>query len=251
MIIILSIGSLFSCSDSTKPSSELTEMYANARKAYEIKDYTSVTTILASLDSKDPKGFYKDSIASMRNLVTRQVAIQDSIAEVDRQAMIAEKEKVIAEAKSTMRIENDEFKGVTRYFDKSSPKYVDINGFYAYVIQPSEGTPFMLLNIQYADDDWLFIEGYTILVDGQRFEIREEEYGEIKTDNGYGGIWEWLTRVVGPDELKMIEAMKDGKEVKIRYNGKDYYHDDVITETQKKALRNVYNLYQALGGEPI
>ena len=78
--------------------------------------------------------------------------------------------------------------------------------------------------------------------------ITEESYGEIKTDNGSGGIWEWLDRKVGYSEYQIIKAVANGKEVKIRFNGKDYYKDKTITEQQKTALRNVLDAYEALGG---
>jgi len=40
----------------------------------------------------------------------------------------------------------------------------------------------------------------------------------------------------------------NGKDVKIRFSGKDYYKDKTITNQQKLALRNILDAYEALGG---
>jgi hypothetical protein len=163
-----------------------------------------------------------------------------------------EKEKVenerLANATKKMRVKVDDINDITWYYDKTSPQYTNYNGFYAYIGTSKKSKPWLRLAIQYAAEDWLFIQKYIIKVDGQTYNIVEESYGEIKTDNGSGGIWEWLDRKVGYSEYLIINAVADGKDVKIRFNGKDYYKDKTITVQQKAALRNVLDAYEALGG---
>jgi hypothetical protein len=159
----------------------------------------------------------------------------------------AEKER-LANATKKMRVKIDDMNGVTWYYDKTSPQYTNVNGFYAYIGTNKESKPWLRLVIQYAADDWLFIEKYIIKADGQTFEITQNSYGEIKTDNGYGGIWEWLDRKIEYPEYQIIKSVAYGNNTKIRFNGKDYYKDKPITEQQKAALRNVLDAYEALGG---
>jgi hypothetical protein len=140
---------------------------------------------------------------------------------------------------------------ITWYQDKSSPSYVNHNGFYTYIGQSNDSKPWLRLAIQYTDDNWLFIESYTIKVDGKTYTISENSYGEIKIDTRSGVIWEWLNRQVGSSEYEIIKAVSTGKDVKIRFSGKDYYKDKTITEQQKTALRNVLTAYELLGGELI
>ena len=85
----------------------------------------------------------------------------------------------------------------------------------------------------------MFIEKYIIKVDGKTYTISENSYGEIKSDNGNGGIWEWLDRQVGSLEYEVIKAVANGNNVKIRFSGKDYYKDKIITEQQKTALNKL------------
>jgi hypothetical protein len=159
------------------------------------------------------------------------------------------KEKLrLANATKKLNKKYDEINEVTWYRDKNSPAYVNYNGFYAYIGQSKGSNPWLRLAIQYAADDWLFIEKYIIKVDGATYTIAEESYGEIKTDNGSGGIWEWLDRQVDATEFEIIKAVANGKDVKIRFSGKDYYKDKTITNQQKLALKNILDAYEALGG---
>lgn len=77
------------------------------------------------------------------------------------------------------------------------------------------------------------------------------KYGEIETDNGGGGIWEWLDRSVGSHEYQIIKAVADAKDAKIRFVGRQYHKDRVITMREKQALKNVLDAYEALGGSNI
>lgn len=162
----------------------------------------------------------------------------------------ARKEKQrLAQATSKMRKKYDDMNGITWYYDKTSPQYVNSKtNLYAYIGKEKEGKPWLRFVIQYVADDWLFIEKYIIKVDDKTYTITEDSYGEIKTDNGTGGIWEWLDRKVGYSEFEIIEAIANGKNVKIRFSGKDYHKDRTITYSEKLALKNVLNAYEALGG---
>ena len=150
-----------------------------------------------------------------------------------------------------MRKKVDDMQGLTWYYDKSSPKYVNSRtSLYAYIGKKENKLPSLRLNIQYTADDWLFVDKYIINVDGVIYEINEESYGEIKTDSGNGGkIWEWLDRSVKEKELSLIKAISSGKVVKIRFSGSKYYKDVTLSSRDKSALVNVINAFEALGGK--
>lgn len=222
----------------------------NQAKVYvESGNFVNAKTELQTLIEKHPASEQsaeaKILMTTVENGIKKQkIAEEKAIAEKEQK----EKER-LANATKKMKKEYDDVKDITWYKDKTSPSYVNYNGFYAYIGQANGGKPFLRLAIQYAADDWLFIESYIIKVDGITYTISENSYGEIKTDNGYGGIWEWLDRQVGSSEFQIIKAVANGKDVKIRFSGKDYYKDKTITEQQKLALRNVLDAYEALGGD--
>lgn len=166
---------------------------------------------------------------------------------VEEEQQQKEKQR-LASATKKMRKKYDDMSETTWYYDKSSPRYRSSRtNFYAY-IGKKDGPPWLRLVIQYVADDWLFIEKYIIKVDGDFYEITENSYGEIKTDNGYGSIWEWLDRGVNQKEYQIMKAVANGKNVKIRFEGKKYSRDRTITNKEKLALKNVLDAYEALGG---
>jgi hypothetical protein len=166
----------------------------------------------------------------------------------EKEKEIRDKKRKLANATKKMRKTYDDVEGISWYRDRNSPRYNNYNGFFAYFGKRDESSPWLRLRIQYAADDWLFIEKYIIKVDGVTYTINEAKYGEIETDNGSGGIWEWLDRSVSYKEMEIIKAVANGKSVKIRFIGKQYRKDKTITSRQKLALRNVLNAYEALGG---
>ena len=63
-------------------------------------------------------------------------------------------------ALSKMRIVKDDVKNLKFYYDKTSPKYVNANGFAIYAGQESGSDPYLYLKIQYCGSDWLFINSF-------------------------------------------------------------------------------------------
>jgi hypothetical protein len=224
------------------------KLLSQAKVYIENKDFIKAKTEIQSLLDKHSTSQQaieaKILLTEVYNGIKEQeLAEEKAIAENKRK----EKER-LANATKKMSKKYDDVNEIYWYRDKSSPAYVNYNGFFAYIGQSNESRPWLRLAIQYAADDWLFIEKYTIKVDGKTYSIVENSYGEIKTDHGNGGIWEWLDRQVGNPEYEIIKAVAYGKEVKIRFIGKDYHKDKTITEQQKIALRNVLDAYEALGG---
>lgn len=225
------------------------KLLSQAKVYIENKDFINAKSELQTLLDKHPASQQSTEAKSLMTIVENgikelKLAEEKKIAEKEKK----EKER-LANATKKMSKKYDDVNEITWYRDKSSPAYVNYNGFYAYIGQSKGSKPWLRLAIQYAADDWLFIESYTIKVDGKTYTISENSYGEIKTDNGSGGIWEWLDRQVGSSEYEIIKAVANGKDVKIRFSGKDYHKDKTITEQQKTALRNVLDAYEALGGD--
>jgi hypothetical protein len=225
------------------------KLLSQAKLYIENKDFSKAKVELQNLIEKHSAS--QQATEAKQLLVIADNGIKEEKT-LEEKALI-EKEKAekdrLANATKKMRVKVDDMNDVTWYYDKTSPQYTNYNGFYAYIGTSKGSKPWLRLVIQYAADDWLFIEKYIIKVDGQTYNITEDSYGEIKTDNGSGGIWEWLDRKVGYSEYQIIKAVANGKDIKIRFNGKDYYKDKTITGQQKIALQNVLDAYEALGGD--
>jgi hypothetical protein len=149
-------------------------------------------------------------------------------------------------ALSKMRIVKDDVKNLKFYYDKSSPRYVNANGFYLYAGKESSSDPYLYLEIQYFGSDWLFINSYFFNIDGETYEITPN-YGDIETDND-SDVWEWYNQPATPENFEMIQKIIKSKKAVVRLEGSKYYKDVTITQAQKTALQNVLTVYQGLGG---
>jgi len=159
-----------------------------------------------------------------------------------------EKEKEIALATKNMHIKLNEYTEITWYQDKSSPRYVNRNGFFLQFGKYKSGSLTSLrLNIQYHAEDWLFIKTYNFVVDGKTYSIFPDD---VETDSGYGGkIWEWYEVPLNLNTYNLIKDIVNSKVAKIRFNGSQYYDERTISSKQKKALKNVLTVYEVLGGK--
>jgi hypothetical protein len=225
------------------------KLLSQAKLYLESKDFSKAKTELQNLIEKHYASQQATEGKQLLTIAENGIKEQKSSEEKALLEMQKAEKNRLANATKKMRVKVDDMNDVTWYYDKTSPQFTNYNGFYAYIGTSKGSKPWLRVVIQYAADDWLFIEKYMIKVDGQTFNIPEESYGEIKTDNGSGGIWEWLDRKVGYSEYQIIKAVANGKDVKIRFDGKDYYKDKAITAQQKIALKNVLDAYEALGGD--
>ncbi|WP_415376799.1 hypothetical protein [Patiriisocius sp. Uisw_017] len=225
------------------------KLFAKANLHFEQKDFNASQNELNTLIQKFPaseEAAKGKELLTQLNIEIEKLSQQKQKEEIERKK---KEEKRLSDATKNMRTKYDDINEITWYRDKTSPQYNNYNGFFGYFGKSNTGIPFLRLRIQYAADDWLFIESYIIKVDGITYTIEEEKYGEIETDNGSGGVWEWLDRAVSEDELQIMRAVANGKDVKIRFNGKQYRKDKTINSTQKAALRNVLDAFDALGGK--
>ncbi len=141
----------------------------------------------------------------------------------------------------------DEFKGIVWIEPKARPKYTNANGICTYFALNSEGKPGNLrFRIQYYANDWLFINSYTFLIDGNIYTFSNPD---VERDNN-SMIWEWSdTGVAQSGEVaQILNAIKNAKEVKIRFNGRQYYKDKVLTQKDIKAIQQPIEYFEALGG---
>lgn len=159
----------------------------------------------------------------------------------------AEKTPEFKAALAQMRISKDNVKGTIWYYDKSSPKYVNANGFFLYIGTGKGYAPTLRLKIQYYGDDWLFIDSYFFNVDGKTTSINPG-YGDIETDND-SEVWEWFDTEPNKGEVELIKSIIKSKKAVMRLEGSKYYKDVTISATQKKALQRVLTVYAGLGGK--
>lgn len=229
-----------------EPKSE--QLFNNAVSYYNKKQFEESKKELLILKHKFPNS---NKINKANNLLMK---IDIEFEKTTKQEQIIEKEErekkkdKFLEITKDLRKKTDELEGTSWYQDKTSPIYINRNGFYLYIASSEFNYPSLRLKIQYKDDKWLFIKKYQIFIDGTKYSI-EPEYDEIKRDNGNGNIWEWLDISVGKDELEILTTISNGKNVKIRYVSDKYHKDKTLSKEEKKAIKNILDIYSKIGGE--
>ena len=167
----------------------------------------------------------------------------DSVENSPRSNLSVNERKSIESNFKNISIKKDEFTKFTWYQDKSSPKYVNQNGFYlSFGIRDDGFVSPLHLQIQYYSVDWLFIQSYDFNIDGNTFSLYT--YGSVKRDNGDGYIWEWYDSILGDETLLILKAISTAKIVKIRFNGSKYYDTKTLTRNQIKAVKNILSTYE-------
>lgn len=147
------------------------------------------------------------------------------------------------------REKKDEFKGISWIEPKTATQYIDQNDIYCY-FAIRDGKPENLrLKIQYAADDWLFIKKYIFLIDGKSYPYTPRK---VERDNNTR-IWEWSDENI-EESLELLTvitaAMMDAKEIKIRFEGRQYHKDKTLTPKQIKQITEPLEYFSALTPHP-
>lgn len=157
-----------------------------------------------------------------------------------------EEAKRTAEATSKMRKKYDEVSEITWYHDKATTQYVNHNSFHLYFGQKANTKPVLRLVVQYAGEDWVFIDKYIIKADDKTFEIAPR-FGDVKSDNSTI-VWEWYVTNVSKTEYEIIKAVVASEKTIVRHQGDQKRYDRTITAAEKQAMQNVLDAFVGLGG---
>lgn len=186
-------------------------------------------------DEKPDKEAKTNTETSVENSATKESAKVDSVK--------------IKELTPKFTENFDEFKSVTWVKPKSAPKYLSMTGYYTYFDLNENRQPENLrFVIQYMqNNDWLFIRKYVFLIDGKTYEFNNPD---MERDNDTR-TWEWSdTGVTQDHEAKaIVRAIRNAKEVKVRFIGDTYHNDKTLTQEQIKSITEPIDYFEALGGK--
>lgn len=223
------------------------KLFKDAKSFFSNQKYKEAKSKLSILIEKHP---------TSSEAIEAKKLIKDSDKEIHKEKLLAEKKakeeeaankRRLAKATSKLNKRYDDINEITWYEDKSSGGYK--SRIYAYIGKNENSNPWLRFYIRYYADDWLFIKNYKFKIDDETVTIKEREYGEIKTNNSGGSIWETLDRKVDKETFNLLVAISNSKSAKIRHNGKDYYKDRTISSSEKRAIKKVLDAYEALGGD--
>jgi len=140
-----------------------------------------------------------------------------------------------------MTIENDAVTG-RRYIEaKSTPKYINNDAFYVYMVGTQTSLSGIRFVAAYEGNDWVFFDKIILNVDGRVFNL-EFSYFEVERDNGYSGVWEWIDIVPSSENISMLKLIVESESTIIRFQGDTSKSDRELTQKEKKAISDVFTV---------
>lgn len=136
----------------------------------------------------------------------------------------------------------DEIQKAAYYYANAFPADYFNSAVMLYAVKPDNDSPTLYLKVQYHGDDWLFIQNYIFNVDGTNYQLKPNKVEKDNSDT----VWEWSVSPVNAEVMDIVKAVVNGKVVKIRYVGQQYYQDRTLTSTEKAAMQDVLNVYDLL-----
>lgn len=152
---------------------------------------------------------------------------------------------------SKMRKEEDKVQGVSFHYPSAWKFYsdgswvADQRCFLLPYIGRDANQVWMRMVFNYTGDNWVFFDHITVAADDKRFN-KSFPYFDMVHNNGGGSVWEYIDVEVYDSDLKMLRAIADSAETIIRFAGDDYYHDLTVTNSDKAAIREALDAYEAL-----
>jgi membrane-associated protease RseP (regulator of RpoE activity) len=114
----------------------------------------------------------------------------------------------------------------------------------------SEGAePQFHLRIVYVGDDWRFINSYTFLIDGERFQIPAT--GKVDRDHEIK-IWEWCVlsadaNDTSSDVAKVIRALANCRDAKVFHHGNQYREERDLSQDEIERACVIVHYVDSLG----
>ncbi len=137
---------------------------------------------------------------------------------------------------------------ITTYFDKTSPRYNNENGFYlTFKKDGKSGQPSDLkLKIQYTSIQPLYIQSYQFQADDYNYRLIPSK---VELDHNSSQSWEWCEVPLNSELYRLVNRIISSNTTIIRFVGRGNYTEKEVSNQQKDALKNVLDAYKSMGGK--
>ena len=168
------------------------------------------------------------------NLTYKEKAASYRKAETDRP------EKILL----SLVEKRDKVAGTTFLSHKNEPRFANTRStIWLYIVKSSSGgKPMLRVRGNYTSDSWLFAKKMTVYIDGSTTTFFA---GAFERDNN-SGIWEWFDIVPSELQIDLLSKMAKGKEVILRFDGRQYHDDATVSKSDKTAISDILDVYAYL-----
>jgi hypothetical protein len=227
------------------------KLHANAETLFEEDNLNALDDILAKLQQYHPESKELGEVKVMRErLFTTHLKKQ---AEEEKQRLLAvsrlqkkqeEKKKQRMSIVSKLRKKHDDVSNITWYYNPYFTHYNNTNRTSIY-IGKKDNEIWLRLKMSYNGDNWIFFEEAYLSYDGNTREISFDKYENKESDNGSGGVWEWIDVPVDNGLLSYLKDMVKGKTIKMRLSGK-YTKTRNLSPAEVNGIKDILLAYDVL-----
>lgn len=216
-----------------------------AQEVAAIIDSIGTVTIDSGDSIKAAQDAYAALSAEAAAKVSNIAALDNAVAELKNQ-----KKQYAEGLLGSMRLAADPVRGINFYYPMEFPYYTDYWGadircfVLPYLGQQGDDV-WLRLVANYTEDDWVFWTKITYAVDDERYYDTYKSYDMVR-DNEYGDVWEYMDSEVYDSDVEMLWAIANSNQTIIRFEGDDYYYDFTVSNSDKKAIRDILTVYEAL-----
>lgn len=207
-----------------------------------------------TLDAKsaieEARSLYSALTSDEKALVTNYSDLEAAETKLDTLVQ-EQKQKLLDEYLPKFNVHEDKVEGITWYFPKNMPQYINDRCYVTAMVAVRDGTAWMCNRFNYTGDNWVFYNKVILSADGEKL---EKDIGSFATtrDNGGGDVWEYydeplqINGGMDQDEIQFMAKIAYANEAIIRFQGDDYSHDYTVSSTDKQMIRDAIELYRAL-----
>ncbi|WCM49013.1 hypothetical protein OH720_18575 [Pseudomonas sp. WJP1] len=219
-------------------------LFAKAKNEISQASLALAKQTLTDLIARYPESQQAQGAKSVLSDVNAKIEAVEKTKQLEAAKAAEEQRQTLARLDVNLRKNTDEIKGVTWISHKSQPVLDNYMSLYFGTKNGSASIYPLRMKFNYYADSWLFVKSVTIKADDQVFSLDKMDF---ERDNGSGSIWEWSDSPV--EDMAMLNKIISAKKVVIRYDGRQYYHDFVLPETQKNAMKEILLAWNRYGGK--
>ena len=219
-------------------------LLSRAKNESSENDSAPARQTLADLISRYPESEQALSAKAMLSDLNAKAAVAEKARQLEASRKAEEQRLLLSRLDANLKKDTDEIKGITWVSHKSEPVLANYMSLYFGTKDGVLGSYPLRVKFNYFAESWLFVQSVTIKADEQVFNMPNMDFDR---DNASGSIWEWSDTKA--DDMAMLNKIIAAKKVVIRYNGRQYYHDFTLPESQKTAMKEILVAWQRYGGK--
>lgn len=207
-----------------------------------------------SLESKDAITSANFAYQRLSSEEQTRVTNYAKLTEAETQFTIlrnAARDEAIKKYKDKFKVKVDTVDNYSVYIPKNNPKYVNSRSYISACVSIRNNMAQLCVIYNYTDDDWIFFNQLTIVVDGKQY---NKTASDVSRQVGWGDVVEqyfeelpW-DHPMDSEEIKLLDAIANSKETIVRFRGSDGNYDLKVKQTDKNMIKDALAFYRAFAG---